>query len=238
MKRSEINAIIADAIRFMDDRRFALPPFGHWTPEEWVSGGASVAPLVRAGLGWDITDFGTDQFDRFGLVLFTLRNGTREPGSKTYAEKIMLVREGQLTLTHYHHEKTEDIINRGGGNLVLELHNHNDGNGLAPDDIEVEIDGVTRRMPAGSRVTLEPGQGICLTPGLYHSFWGEPGKGTVLVGEVSSVNDDHTDNCYLVPQKRFPDIEEDEPPLRLICPDYARWLTAACALAPLPFPRS
>ena len=35
MKRSEINAIIREAIAFLDKYQFRLPPFAYFTPEEW-----------------------------------------------------------------------------------------------------------------------------------------------------------------------------------------------------------
>jgi hypothetical protein len=53
---------------------------------------------------------------------------------------------------------------------------------------------------------------------LYHKFWGE--DSTVLVGEVSVVNDDYTDNRFLDPIGRFPDIEEDVEPFYLLVGDY------------------
>jgi len=135
----------------------------------------------------------------------------------------MIVGEEQLTLTHFHWNKTEDIINRGGGNLVVKLHNATNDDRLASTPVVVQIDGMTRRLSAGSEVVLAPGESITLTPRLYHSFWGEKGKGAVFVGEVSSVNDDHGDNCFLEPQLRFPEIEEDESPLRLLVGDYAEY---------------
>ena len=47
-----------------------------------------------------------------------------------------------------------------------------------------------------------------------------PGTGPVLLGEVSQVNDDNTDNRFYEPVGRFPAIEEDEPPYRLLCGEY------------------
>jgi len=41
-----------------------------------------------------------------------------------------------------------------------------------------------------------------------------------LVGEVSRVNDDEKDNRFLDPIGRFPQIEEDEPSLYLLCNEY------------------
>jgi D-lyxose ketol-isomerase len=176
-------------------------------------------------LGWDITDFGSANFPRCGLTLFTIRNGNLARGDKkTYAEKIMIVREEQETPTHFHWSKMEDIINRGGGNLVLQLWASTPGEELSKDAFRVQVDGVTRQLNAGESVVLAPGESICLEQGLYHRFFGERGKGTVLVGEVSAVNDDNTDNRFLVPAGRFPAIEEDEAPLHLLVNDYARYL--------------
>ena len=55
---------------------------------------------------------------------------------------------------------------------------------------------------------------------MYHTFYGEKGNGAVIVGEVSDVNDDVEDNCFLEPLGRFPTIEEDEKPIHLLCNEY------------------
>lgn len=225
MKRSEINAIMRQAIAFLDRQQFHLPPFAYWPPDDWRARGPEVAEIVENGLGWDITDFGRGDFPRLGLFLFTLRNGhprnLETMTGKLYAEKIMIVREGQLTPLHFHRQKMEDIIVRGGGNLLLRLYNASeDGTRLLDTAVSVSLDGVRTTVPAGSVVTLRPGESITLEQRMYHEFWGEPGQGTVLVGEVSMVNDDRTDNRFLDPVGRFPAIEEDEPPLYLLCTDY------------------
>ena len=41
-----------------------------------------------------------------------------------------------------------------------------------------------------------------------------------LIGEVSSVNDDETDNVFREPIGRFSDIEEDCDPKYLLVSDY------------------
>ena len=71
---------------------------------------------------------------------------------------------------------------------------------------------------------LTPGESITLYQGLYHKFYGESGKGTVLVGEVSAVNDDRTDNRFHDDVGRFPDIEEDERPEHLLTMDYDKFI--------------
>ena len=75
MKRSEINALMREAVVFLRHRQFFLPPFAYWTPEQWQTKGPEVSEIVRNGLGWDITDFGRGDYRSFGLLLFTLRNG-------------------------------------------------------------------------------------------------------------------------------------------------------------------
>ena len=225
MKRSEINAIMRDGLKFLKRMNFLLPPFAHWTAADWKRKGPECRDIFDQQLGWDITDFGSGNFAKVGLFLFTIRNGTiadlKKKGGKTYAEKIMIVREDQLTPTHFHYQKMEDIINRGGGNLVMRLWNSTPGEQPAGSRVTVAMDGVRVSVKAGGTLTLHPGESVCLPQRLYHRFWGQAGKGTVLVGEVSRVNDDHTDNRFFDPVGRFPAIKEDVSPLHLLCNDYA-----------------
>jgi D-lyxose ketol-isomerase len=222
MKRSAINSIILEAIETFDQARIKLPPFAFWKPEEWRSYGSEIDEIRDNGLGWDVTDFGTNDFENFGLLLFTIRNGNyHHPDKypKSYAEKIMIVNEKQETPYHFHQKKQEDIINRSGGNLVLELHLSNDNLDLLDESFSVSVDGRKKFCQPGEKIVLTPGESICLVPYLSHKFYGAEGKGTVIVGEVSSVNDDNKDNFFIdVP--RFPSITEDEEPVHLLCTDY------------------
>ena len=224
MKRSEINIILQEAKRFLADNKFHLPPFAAWTPGDWKRRGAEAREIVECGLGWDITDFGSGDFASCGLFLFTLRNGCRPArqcgNGKVYAEKIMIVEVGQITPLHFHWQKTEDIIVRGGGELVVALFNSTPDGGLAASDVTVQLDGVQRKVAPGETITLHAGESITLEPGMYHKFWGA--KARLLVGEVSTVNDDATDNRFYEPAGRFPEIVEDAPPLHLLVSDYAR----------------
>jgi len=86
------------------------------------------------------------------------------------------------------------------------------------------MDGIRKTLNAGSIVRLSPGESITLNQGLYHKFYGESGKGKVLVGEVSAVNDDHTDNRFFEKLGRFPEIVEDERPFHLLVGDYKKYL--------------
>lgn len=223
MKRSELNAIILDAERFFSEQGFRLPPFAFWTPGEWRGIGPEADGIRKAGLGWDVTDFGRGEYRALGLVLFTLRNGdAKDPmDTRHYAEKAMLVGDNQVTPWHFHWQKTEDIINRAGGTLVIELAwATGDTDELDDRPIDVWTDGTLRAVEPGGAVELAPGESVTLPPRMYHTFYGRSGGGRVLVGEVSNVNDDATDNRFLEPVGRFPVIEEDEPPYRMLCNEY------------------
>jgi D-lyxose ketol-isomerase len=223
MKRSEVNKIIEEAKDIIHKYNITLPPFGYWTPEDWEGKGEECLEIKDCMLGWDITDFGSKQFDKTGLAVFTLRNGHQnleQYSYKTYCEKLLIIREEQVTPMHFHWYKVEDIINRAGGNLVIELYNSTDDEKLADTDVEVSLDGVRVKLSAGAKVVLKAGESITLPSGLYHRFWAEKGKGTLIAGEVSKVNDDKSDNRFLDKAGRFPEIEEDCPPLHYLCNEY------------------
>jgi D-lyxose ketol-isomerase len=226
MKRSQINAIQREADAFLSERRFHLPPFAYWSPQQWEGNRAAAGEIIERNLGWDITDWGAGDYAHAGLFLFTIRNGapdaSRTGRGKSYAEKILICDPQKLTPLHYHVIKMEDIINRGGGDLVIQLYNGNpDKSRQDGTPVSVSIDGVVRTVPAGGTVRLKPGESITLEPYCYHAFWAEGAR--TLVGEVSVVNDDATDNYFFDPIGRFPTIEEDEPPLYLLVGDYARF---------------
>jgi len=224
MKRSEINAYIAEGVELCRLQKFHLPPWAFWTAGDWKTAGHEADEIRRNMLGWDVTDFGSGDFLRCGLLLFTIRNGRAgrtAPDAKDYCEKLLIVRRGQRTPTHFHWSKMEDIINRGGGPLVLEVWNADHDTEALDEtgEVTVSIDGIRRTVPAGGKITLTPGESITIQPYLYHCFYGGDGP-TVLAGEVSRVNDDANDNRFLTPLPRFPAIEEDQPPLHLLCTEY------------------
>ena len=133
-------------------------------------------------------------------------------------EKIMLVREGQVTPLHFHWSKMEDIINRGGARLAVQVWMADENEGLSGRAVPVTTDGITREVAPGTVLYLEPGESITMQRYLYHSFWGDGGD--VVVGEVSMVNDDTKDNRFYEKQPRFAEIEEDEPAEYLLCNEY------------------
>jgi D-lyxose ketol-isomerase len=226
MKRSEINRELKTAVSFLKRNKFHLPVWAHWSPADWKKAGPEADEIRERKLGWDLTDFGSGNYATFGLLLFTIRNGVftkkREPAVKDYCEKLLLVGEDQETPIHFHWNKMEDIINRGGGVLELQLWNADpkteklDRKGA----VMASVDGIARRVKAGGYVRLAPGESITLAPYCYHRFYAVKGTGRVLGGEVSRVNDDAGDNRFLTPMPRFPGIEEDVPPLYLLCNEY------------------
>lgn len=225
VKRSRINEIIREGDAFIRSFGFRLPPFAYWSPRELAD--RRPEGIVGARLGWDITDYGQGRFDELGLFLFTVRNGRAADLARgsgmLYAEKIMISRKEQLSPMHRHVVKAEDIINRGGGRLVLQLHASRADGGIDADaPVTVPCDGVERTLPANDLLSLEPGESVTLFPGIWHAFWAEGAD--VLIGEVSTVNDDVTDNVFAEPIGRFSSVEEDEPPLRLLVSDYDRWI--------------
>jgi D-lyxose ketol-isomerase len=228
MKRSEVNRIIQDALDFVEEQHhFLLPPFAHWTLRDWQSKGEECREIITQQLGWDITDFGSGDFRKIGLGIITIRNGSfeeaKQGNGKSYAEKILLVDEEQITPTHFHHFKMEDIINRGGGELIIQLWNSTSDERLdEATPVTASMDGCRVTVSAGGTVTLKPGDSITLPTRLYHKFWGKKGTGRILVGEVSRVNDDYVDNRFYEPVGRFAEIEEDTDPLYLLYDDYKK----------------
>ncbi|MGR3714059.1 MAG: D-lyxose/D-mannose family sugar isomerase [Shimia sp.] len=227
MKRSRINEIMAEAEDMIRQYGFVLPPFANWTPEEFVAQKDAAAHVIESRCGWDITDYGDGRFDEMGLFLFTLRNGRladlQRGGGMCYAEKLLISKEDQLSPMHTHVIKAEDIINRGGATLVVELFGSDaDGHFVEDRGGQVMCDGIMREFQAGEKLRFAPGESLTLMPGDWHAFWGEGGD--VLIGEVSTVNDDETDNIFRAPNGRFAEIEEDVPPTRLLVSDYASWL--------------
>ncbi|MDO4522443.1 MAG: D-lyxose/D-mannose family sugar isomerase [Eubacteriales bacterium] len=236
MKRSEINHAIEYVMKKLEEAKFPLPPFAFYTPEDWKKADESEQEIVDNMLGWDVTDFGEGDFKNIGLTVFTFRNGNfhdKKKYPKPYAEKMLYVMDGQILPYHYHWYKGEDIINRGGGELEITLYNcspedfadQEGGRGgkqgtFLDTDVEAVIDGKKQTLPAGGKVILKPGQSISVKQGQYHTWQAVPGKGDIILFEVSMTNDDHVDNRFYEPKKRIPDVNEDEAVRHLMFADY------------------
>lgn len=222
MKRSEINQAIIKAKEAMSRIHFQLPYFAEWGPEKWEQNKEKTDNIKEIMLGWDVTDFGSGDFRHIGAVLFTIRNGNlyNPKAGVPYCEKVIVFtdEDKQVIPFHFHKNKTEDIINRGNGIMEIELY-HSDADGKIDyeRDVEVYMDGICYTLKPGKIYEIAPGNSITLTPGIYHRFGAKKGAGNLVAGEVSKINDDNLDNVFAEEQKRFSDIEEDEPVLYPLC---------------------
>ena len=229
MKRSTINREIKKVIAIAEKYSFSLPKYAYWSLDDWKRNSSQVDEVMKLMLGWDVTDYGEGNFDYMGAVLFTIRNG--DINNKTigvpYAEKLIYLnyKTEQKIPLHYHKMKTEDIINRAGGHLVLELYNRSpDDKPDLESDVIVKMDGITRTFSPGEKVYVNPGESITLTPGLFHAFWSCKDSGETLIGEVSSINDDRNDNVFFDKIQRFGAVEEDEAIAYPLCNEYGTLL--------------
>lgn len=225
MKRSEVNQALRWAKTLLERNNIRLPRFAYWSMEEWRAHRDELDTIRGVMQGWDITDFGSGAFERTGAVLFTARNGSlRDPKlGSPYAEKYILLRQGQFLPCHYHASKTEDIINRAGGVMSMYFYNRlPDGTVDRESPVTLSSDGLFFTVEPGQEVLVTPGNSVRITPFVYHVFGAKQGEGDLVVGEVSSINDDNTDNYWAAEMERFAAIEEDEAPLHPLCNEYDR----------------
>jgi len=229
MKRSEIDAHIGAAIELLAAKGSALPPEARWDRAAWCAHAAELGDFAARGIGWDLTDFGSGDFARTGLLLYTLSNGlpdgAGQGGDQAYANKLLVVQPGQVTPTHHHWRKVEDIIVLAGGRLCIRLFAVGPGDAVdRARPVRLLRDNLWTEVGPGDTVTLAPGERVRLERHHYHAFWGEASGGPVIVEEVSSVNDDRTDNCFLPEERRgrFPAIDEDGPARFLLCSDVKK----------------
>jgi D-lyxose ketol-isomerase len=220
--RSLINAVIAQAKDVFRQYGFAYPAWGDWAPAQWEQAGPAYNEIRDCMLGWDVTDFGSNDFYNIGRTIFTLRNGAANHPeyAKSYAEKLFLNLEGQRAPAHFHYSKMEDICCKAGGNIMVELTNTTEAGQPSEAPVTVSVDGVQHELPAGGQVRLKPGMSVNIPPGIIHQFWAERGAGVAVSTEVSSVCDDYHDNCFLETMNRFPQIIEDEAPTHYLVHEY------------------
>ena len=215
MKRSEINQAIGTAMERLRSINITLPCFGYWKVEDWKAKNAIAGRIRERMMGWDVTDFGSGDFSKCGATLFTVRNGDKnDPELRMpYAEKYIILddkTEQEIPL-HYHIYKSEDIINRGGGILMVQLYHKAEDGGLDTEKtVEVYTDCIKNVVAPGGTIEVKPGDSITLEPYVYHRFYAKKDCGLLVVGEVSKVNDDNTDNVFYKPSERFAAVEEDE----------------------------
>jgi D-lyxose ketol-isomerase len=180
MKRSEINGVIAAASSFFKQNGWVLPP----NPK------------------WDVTDFGLGSFFNSGLVLVNL---AEEP---EYCEKLMYALGNQVTPSHTHKKKKEDIICRTGV-LIIQLWSQNPAKEKTRDSFNIKINGNYRPVTSGDKITLLAGERVTIVPGIWHEFYAASEE--CIIGEVSTANDDVNDNFFSNREiGRFSEIIEDE----------------------------
>ena len=226
MKRSEVNRAMVWAEDLLKKCNIRLPHYAYWDMDKWAENKDRLDTIQHVMLGWDISDFGSGNFSELGAVLYTVRNGDMNDASVgvPYCEKYLIFKEGQRLPNHYHVFKTEDIINRAGGVLSLFLWNTDEDGNVLDTDVKVYMDGVLRTFKPGEEVLVHPGDSVSIPPHVTHIFGPKAGYGDLVVGEVSKVNDDNTDNYFLEHIARFSEIEEDEPAARPLCNEYAKYL--------------
>ena len=222
MKRSEINHAINYAQDLLKKNNIGLPFFAYVKKEEWKNLNLDISVLKNVMLGWDVTDFGSGDFKKVGATLFTLRNGSVFDKSigVPYCEKIIIMdNSGQEIPMHYHINKTEDIINRAGGTLKIQVYNSKSDSSLDNESkVILYCDGIKREFEPGAVIEVKKGNSVTLPPYVYHRFFAD--NEDVIVGEVSKINDDNTDNVFLVKSKYFINIEEDEAPEYCLVKEY------------------
>ena len=222
MKRSDINLCIEKAKSFATKMNVFLPPYAFWTVEEWQSKGSECDEIRKTMLGWDVTDFGLGDYYKTGRTLFTLRNGSNEYKeiSRRYSEKFIFIEENQAAPIHYHRNKTEDIINRGGGNILVQTCKALPDGTKSNESFMMSINGVEKQMKADEIIRLTPGESILIPAGIIHEFWSEEGTGMTLSGEIGTICDDINDNVFLSPCERFCETEEDVKRSHYLCNEY------------------
>ena len=210
MKRSEINLAIDNAKKMMSEYKWTLPKWAYWNKDDFNKNPDLKAYLKAHQMGWDVTDFGKNEFKEQGITLFCIRNGIQgNDNDKPYAEKLLFMEEGQIIPFHSHKIKLEDIINRGGGKLVIEFVEIDNDQNEKTDPINILVDGVLNKINPYEQLILERGQSVTIERNIFHRFYALKGTGMVMAGEVSQVNDDNNDNYFLEPIGRFSKIHED-----------------------------
>lgn len=217
MKRSQIDNIIEKDIDFICKLGFRLPPFAFWSFNDWKTNVNEYSDAKINGLGWDISDYGFNDFYKQGIVALTIRSGNENSldYKKPYAEKLLVLEPNQECPMHFHPNKIEDLINRGGGDFLIKLYNASDDNNLSDTPVEVLMDGRKFTINAGQIIRVKPGESITLKPRQYHTFWADDSK--VLFGEVTMNDNEH----YFYGTSPSPTIiEEDTPKKYLLTDEY------------------
>jgi len=165
--------------------------------DAWARAAQFLSRIQRSipkGAGLDITGFGLDDFNRWGLVALVLVN------CKEYCSKWLVLATNQFIPNHCHPKKKETISCEEGV-LEIILYGTDDGSGEFDQrqltaDVEVNNRAISVdcSLPDGSTMLLPAGTSITLPPGVWHEF-GAIG-GNALAVEVSTSNNDKDDNTF------------------------------------------
>jgi D-lyxose ketol-isomerase len=156
--------------------------------------------FLPPGFLWDVTDFGLNDIYNFGLVLVNLCN------EKEYCEKIMYAKAGMTTPAHYHKSKKEDIICRVGG-LNIFFYCKDSMHHCNLHKLKIKKNNKFIEISCCDTVYLSEGERITIDPYISHAFTAMSSE--VILGEVSTYNDDMNDNFFLESADRFPVVERD-----------------------------
>ena len=101
MKRSEINTAIVWAKALLEKNNIHLPVTAYWSMDQWKQNAGNIDTIRKVMMGWDITDFGTNDFKNIGAVLYTVRNGKMDDPTVgvPYCEKYIVMKDGQIRET-------------------------------------------------------------------------------------------------------------------------------------------
>ena len=68
MRRSQLNEILADSQALFAQHQISLPPFAHFTPQDWATQDLTrFQEVFDLQLGWDDTDMGSNDIANTGL---------------------------------------------------------------------------------------------------------------------------------------------------------------------------
>ena len=150
MKRSTINRAMQWADTYLRANNIHLPEYAYWPLETWKDNASRLETIRKVMLGWDVTDFGMDDFDHIGAVLYTVRNGSIVDSSVgvPFCEKYIVMRDGQRLPKHYHVSKNEDIINRAGGPLRVLLWNVDPATGKLAEGVAAQAEQALKNLEA------------------------------------------------------------------------------------------
>ena len=147
MKRSEINRLIEDALKFFQEMHFKLPPLGYLDTGAMEQAGGIVRGSGNESVGMGPHGFWYREFQCGRVAAF--HPSKRE--SATRPEALCGKNHDRPGGTGDPHAfstgpKMEDIINRGGGNLMIQLYPSDREGGFAKKSFQVSLDGLKREL--------------------------------------------------------------------------------------------